>query len=546
MRKIIPFALFMFVVMAVCAWSIGWYMQSRAIKNEIATAMTMLDPAMGAIKASEVTTSGFPTRMIVTVQNPSLSLKLKQWLPMVHKRMAASTGNSAAVLTTPEYPEGTLDSAINGYVRFSINALSDVVGFEMSGTHSMQLTQPDASSAISTQYNGDTQCSTRLKRKGTALLGQMWDIQKFLSNEELLAEISAVQCGFPGATSTNTQNGQVIASMEPGSFSYTHELSDSLRNAGLKINMTGYEIMPAGDEFFSKLIQAFTPVNDQPMPVVPSLYGKQTLVFDGTAQLAADTKKIAEQPSRFEIKQIYFSSAAGTSNGSLLVIGNPSGNRQQGEFGISFESEFKPVQSQLAKMSVAQFADEAYGNGQFGKNIQHVDRTTFESTVYDALPDITRMGKIIQKMHLTYSGDKTTRDGSFTLSGFDFSTIDGGILADGTGSMAQNAMPAINATIICKNCTTLIDALAGYISRLDRASRLLSPEAGSYFSFTPEEVEAVKKILSELGIVENTADLKFVIESQASGMTINQQPIMQVMALAQKHLPQPAPPEPAP
>ena len=74
----------------------------------------------------------------------------------------------------------------------------------------------------------------------------------------------------------------------------------------------------------------------------------------------------------------------------------------------------------------------------YPKDVLHdpyMDAEALETALFDALPNITEMGTLTQKLQLSFSGNSKTREGSFTLPVLEISSRDFGITGKAGGTM---------------------------------------------------------------------------------------------------------------
>ncbi len=218
-------------------------------------------------------------------------------------------------------------------------------------------------------------------------------------------------------------------------------------------------------------------------------------------------------------------------------------NTEQGEFALHFTSEFTPRQTEIAHANMGQFLSEALKNDHIVITTA-TDSTQLESALFEALPDVTQLGKITQHIALRFAGEKEKKIGNVELSELEISTRDYGITGSGKASMSEGQMlPAAQAELTCKNCIAMIDVLSAYLTRVESAAVVLAPENAGRIAFTPAQTQGIKQLLLAVGTppVAGPNDLQFVIKSNAGAVSINGKSLPELLQLVQQYLSEPTP-----
>jgi len=537
MKKILPLALSMFVVMLMAAWSISWYVQARDIRNYITTQMKLLDPAIGNMNAAAVTTSGFPFRMLVTIQNPSVTLHTKQAMAILDKYTAVKAGNSAAALTTPEYPEATLSYQLQGTLSVALNMLSDKIRIEYSGSDTVELVQKEATTTLAIDYNGLNRCDAKLKRGFANLLQQTWDVKPFLTPENFAAELTEFACEFPGSITMNMANNQLVSSLGALKFILVNQPVGDMSHNRFTMDLKDYEVMPAGDEVMNRIRRIVVPANQTVAPVSMSLYGKQSASLEVASELPQNFSSLKDKPFRIEVSRFNFVNAASTTNGTARVTSAITGTQQQGDVALNITSEFNPRQADISRANIGQFLQEVVKDPRFDTNTMHADQKKVEAALFDALPNVTQLGKLTQNIAFHYTLERTERAGSIDISALEISSRDYGVNAKGTASLSPSQMlPTAEMTLTCRNCMAMLDTLSGYLARLQVAATLMSPKNEGQIALAPGEAQSIKQLLVMVGkpAVTSPNDLEFAISSNNGAVNINGKSLGELMGLAQQ------------
>lgn len=525
--------------MVLSVWAVGWFAQAQNIKSQIASQMAAMNPALGSMKARDIEVSGFPLRMIVTIHDPALILNLKPFLSQLHKRIMAARGNSAGVLTAPSYPEGTLNHTFRGTVTLTLNALSDRMELVASGASMGELIQSTERTTFNTTYTGQTSCSARLSRNIASFSNHLWDMGQFMASDNWLADLRGLSCFFPASVTTDGSNQTILTTTGTSTITATTTPVDAQYHSEFNLHFKDVEVLPAGDALMNRLRQAFTPVSTTYVPLPMSLYGKQSLTLHTISQTTEPFVINRKGPFRFEIKTLAFTNQASTINGSAIFSSQPQGNQEQGEFSINLTSAFSEAQGGLAKIGVQQFVGEVMRNNEFVAQHPALTVTALEASVYDALPDISALGTLTQRIRGTFSGDRSKNEGTFTISDLEFSTQDYGIRATAAGTRGNGQLlPAVNANITCRNCLNMVEAIGAYLMRVEAAAIVFAPQNAGMIAMQPAEIQGIKGLLAALGVPASTApaDLQFTIRNDAGGMNINGKQLAELLALVQLYL----------
>lgn len=563
MKKYLPLALGSFVAMMAVLWCVTWYIQARSIETWAVEEMKNLNPALGSMQATSVKTSGFPMKMVVTVTNPTVTIHMKQALTMLDKYSAAKAGNSAGVLATPDYAESTLQYGLQGTLTIALNALSDKMDLTYEGSATTQLAQAESAVSLAFDYNGPSTCTAKLQRGFTTLLQETWDLRPFFTPEGFAANIKDFSCEFPGSITTNTVTNQMVSSMGPLSIAIANDPEGDMTRVAARIKLTEYEVLPAGDEVMNQFRRALLPVGDNFVPVLASLYGKQSLSADITAEVPQDAKQAADKPMRVELKDFTFANAASTSKGNVKFSSIPTATDVSGEFVLNLTTEFTGRQAEISRMNIAEYARQLIaqqGEARAAAEAAAKDpnRTApmpilldpalaanpkrLEETLYTALPDVSQLGTLRQNVSFSYNLKKGERNGSVTISNLDVSTRDYGVSGTGQGSISPSQMlPTVAANLTCRNCSAMFDAMEAYVARAQSALFVLS--GNPRILPPPEMIHGIAQLLEAIGVKSATAplDLQFTISSNNGALDVNGKSLGELMEMTQHYL-QPATP----
>lgn len=532
MKKFLLLALGMFALTLVAGWSVFWFIQARQVKNTVLADMENLSPTLGVIETQGVSVSGFPFNMVLTLHRPKITLNLAATLNLMHKRLAAEAGNSAAVLTAPRYPEGTLVHQREGDVVVGVNAFSDRLHLSMTGGDTTQIMQNGESTLTRTEMEGAAECFVRFERNLVSVSQQMWDVAQFFSAQNMRRELRELDCALPASTTRDATSGDIASHIGASSLYLENIPTDERIRSTVRVDMNDYEMLPAGDALHRKLLRAVTPIGEEPAPFTMSSYGKQSLALDASFDMPDAGHSFTGRKVAIDIRRFEMASAAGTSTGRLKFSQAPQGNADMGEVDFELTSDFLPAQTEIARAGVAQLSKEMVLP-------EGTDADAAQALIFDAMPDVTRLGTIRAALRAGFARDMVAKTASANIGQLALSTRDYGVNMAGSASVAQAALlPALNLTLDCRNCFALIDTLSGYLVRLEAARPLLLPTVPNTLSVTPAQREGIKSLLGAVGVPQASSanDLRFVIQSSASGVSINGKMLAELIGLFQTHL----------
>lgn len=547
MKKFLALMPLLFIAFVATAWSITWLAEAHAVKAEVIARMEQFDPVLGSLKADSVDVGGFPFAMTVKVTNPSVSLNVKTSMTALHKRVMANAGNSAGVLATPEYNSGTLDYKLTGLVTLSLNALSDRLALTIEGNNTTKLTGDNYTLNQATEYDGPRSCEITLKRGLGSAANRLWHFEQFIDPDQMGQELRSIGCDMPGSTTTDSTTNQLLFSLGHGRILVSNNPAPGRANMAVNMEIKDMEWLPEGDAAYAHFMAALQPKGALAAPT-PSIYGKQSLLLDMTADVPVDKNQLDSTAMKIDITRINLTNAAQKMHAEFHFQSAPKGDEQQFTAASMLTLDTTPKQSDVAKALVPGMLANLSANPDAARFMQAYDPEKLKEAVFEALPNATALGTITQKLSLSYSGNKAKTHGKLQVSDFELSTRDNGLTGTGDVTLAEGQqLPVTNANITCKNCLAMVDMMAGYLQRVDGALASLSPQDAGRIALTPEQLAGIKSMLTAVGTpaASAPADLQFVVANNANGMQVNGKSMAELAALAQQYLPKEMPAAPA-
>ncbi len=549
MKKTLPLALLAFVVFIAASWSVVWFIQSYQAKKQVEEMLLSLDPAYGVIKAEEISVSGFPAEMVITLVNPSATLNLQQLGTKLHKILMLSSGNSAAVLTTPEFSAAKADYHLDGKISFKINALSNRFEIRHSGISKNKIYSDSTGENIniSTEYNGETSCLIAIDNDLRILTSNIWNLAEIASanNPFLRADnIRNISCNSPGFIATNLASGQILATMENFEFKIDNDSLPERTKARMYFKVKEFEMMPEGDVTYAAMMQMLFKDNQDDSFAYNkiSIYGKQSMSFSGALDVPEKPQQNVKHPFKFEINDFSSSNIAGNTKSSLLFSIQPQGDIINGELSLDILSEYNNKQTEIAKQITSYFAAEIVrefaASGQFSATDNSLNQKELEEVLFNALPDVSTLSPMTEKIKMNFSFDSSKTSGNMAITALELSSRDYGITATGKGEIAADSfMPAVNAEIICRNCLNMFKVITSYLPRADHLLSTIYPNEAGKIIIDQQTAELTNRMLSAVGKkAENSpSDLIFTIKSDTEGVSVNDKSLPELMLLMQEY-----------
>lgn len=147
------------------------------------------------------------------------------------------------------------------------------------------------------------------------------------------------------------------------------------------------------------------------------------------------------------------------------------------------------------------------------------------------------LGKMKTEVDFTYQGDPELTAGDLIIEHLDFSAAPYGITVSGNVSRRPDKyIPSGKLTVACANCLRLVDDMADYVSRVQKAAQTMRPDMPPP---APMPTEEFKKFLRALADAPDETGNDFtyaIVSDDATGESINGKPIEEVMQLYQQSM----------
>ena len=545
MKKIIPLALLMCVLMVVATYCTSWFLQARALRQNVEAWVNSVNNENRKITYDAIETTGFPKEMIVRIRNPHFVGRADLLLSDLARYTAALKGQSAGMLAPPTYAQWQEDAKLNGNLVLTINMLSNVVRLKSEGTWSNTSTFEGKTVSLNTEFEGALMCELVQKATPASFISPLWSLDQMRLNKETLdSTFKSAACNIPAYTVENATTNQVLLSGGASQFSLYSTPSDTRTDVKFALQLHDIETLPEGDEIYTLYHRAMTPQGQWATPAHPSMLGKQNADIGLSLSAPKDEAKWKSEPVRFELAPFKISNAAFSTDGSISIDSAPNKDDMNVTIHFTLATQFAEAYGQMSKLLLNDFVTAIYAGDILQikpdtlAKIRAVEQERTFNTAWQALPDITQMGTFTQTFDAQLQGKLAAGQGKMDIKALELSSRDYGLNAKGTLEAQQpnQLMPETNVTLRCRNCDTMLDTLYSYQTRVQTALAQLDGSNTPRMSFTQAQLSGAKQFLGAVGAVstaDNAVYHDFAISINAGNITINQKPMAEIMTLYQ-------------
>ena len=146
------------------------------------------------------------------------------------------------------------------------------------------------------------------------------------------------------------------------------------------------------------------------------------------------------------------------------------------------------------------------------------------SIVVPAIPHLHPLGTMVQAFDGSFQGKDNLSSGDITLNNLELSATPYGITGKGAAKIVQ-PLPSFNVILTCRNCAQLVDDLAAYGIRLQKALVNFDPDTVARLTYEPKQVEGFKSFLKGLVATtdgQNAPDYSYAIIGDGTpNVTVN-------------------------
>lgn len=552
MKKTLLLSLLVFVAVFAAAYSISWYLQASHIKQNVEQAIAVINTKQSYVTYTSVETSGFPSQVTVSIQNPHFSGRIDTLLKELASQGKVSDNprhqeNVAVIETLPEW---NMDIALEGDISFSVNAMANRYSIKSSGIWKNTSTTAGESVSMTATPAAESMCTISLSQGG-GLFNALWDTSVLFTGEKMAERFRMFDCVFPAYEASNAQNNEVVFVSGGGRIYLSNAPAGDTTEARAFLEMKDVEILPAGNAIVAHYMKFFSPYYTP--KTLYSVYGKQNVAFD----LSYRGPVLKGHPSanasfdvvlnKFEItNQIYNSKA------NLTINNTANDNQKAGKFVFKAVSAFGEGYDAVFQDFVRGAIYEMHYGSDPEMNPLKAFTQSYEpeqtyAMIAPAIPSFHSLGTLVQAVDVSYQGTGNPAAYDINLADLELSSSLYGITGKGSAKLSPGQfMPAGNLNLACNNCLRMIDDIAAYVDRLEKVVASFSPENATNLHVSPALFEGVKRFLSELGLPAISADTEqsmdktsftYLIESDpAGGVTVNRKPMAEVMELFNRYI----------
>lgn len=522
MRKVLLVGVAVFLIVAIAATAISWFFQAAEAKERLEKAIANINEGHVRIAYESIQTSGFPTRVTLTLHKPHLTGRIDNLL-------VSQPGHA----DTPEWNE---DILLDGYIELSANALAQAYTLTVHGNWQNQGSIAKQTFKTTGTMERDMVCEFKMNGMG-GWLSTAFHVPG-ADNQNKLDDFRLLDCNLPGFTLSDQQSGKPLVRSGINRVYITHDIGKASRDARFYAKVTDYEVLPEGDAINTAYARALMPL--QPQGPKASSFGKSNMEVDlsyqGPDTLDGNIKSI---PINLQLSKFDFSNDIYSGTANLHITNAASGSGQSAKLTFRTETSFDTKSEPLMQESLRAYAKQLFAPG---SNLPEKSplRQYDEESVYNLLvatmPKFHTLGKIVMGTDLSYLGNSEFSEGDFTLSSLEFSTAPYGLTANGTAKKVKDSLfPVANVSVLCRNCNIMVDDAYGFIARLQRLGSLFDASSPA----KPIDARDADKLKSFLQAVAGStgADLTYTITSDGTSLpAINGKTLTEINQLYSQYM----------
>lgn len=537
MRKKLLVILLLVLVIAGGGYGALWFVQASQAQQQVETLIARINAKQPYVTYESIGTSGFLSDVVVTIHKPHFTGRVDTIL----KELFAYDQKSASDFST--MPEWTADLALDGDISIRINMLSDHYVMTTSGSWKNTNTMGGVTESVSSKPMGDTVCNLKMQRSD-GLLKDMWNLKLARDGQKFSDDFRELDCIIP-ASSVADASGAVLTSNGDGRFFVSNMPASGSNQVRFYLKSIDSEITAAGDKWFETYMRALFPGATHTSKF--SAYGKQNIEVDFTMTAPSDGANLMTAPLDINLSKFVLTNQVYNTNAVFQLASSVNGDSRSGKLLLKAESNFGEQYDVMMQDILRSMIDDIYkgNNPQYANLKPMFDKYTPDQAfaiIAPALPNFHSMGKTVQNIDLTYQGNAMLTSGDFNIATFEVSTSLYGISGNGTGKMAPGQLsPASNVTLTCSNCLRLVDDVAAYMGRVQKAVAAFDENAAAAMVIDPRAVEGFKNFLAALAepskdAADKSAFTYTIVSDGMMSITISGKPIDQVMALYMEHV----------
>lgn len=532
MRSVILLSLSVFAVIVTITYCITWYLQVSALESAVKEAFARLNETQQVLTYESIETGGFPDSVTVTITRPHFKGRMDTFL---------TSFTQSGKNTLPPWDE---DSLLDGTISFSLNIFGNQYSADVSGNWTSVSTISGKTFHMTTTPAGNSHCDLQFANR-MGVFSTLWDFHSLAERKgsELFSDFRLLDCHSPGYTVTDPKNGPALMGSGPMRLFISSEEAGAAgaRDMRAYMKLTDSEVTPAGDDVFFSYMTGLFPGSNVPTKL--SAYGKKNAELDMSysGPVAVETS-LGSTPVAFHINHFSFSNLAYQTKGNVHFTNGGNSETRDTKLNFNFESSYEEPYDALLQEMVRGFILQLYSPfvpqpADLQPLIRKHNADSLFAIIEPAIPNLHSLGRLVQSLDFTYSGNPDISAGDITFTNLDLSAAIYGLTGRGSIKLTEGQLiPAMNVILNCNNCLRLIDDVTSYAQRVEHALAALNGEKAPVALLSTPQTDGLKAFLSALAAQpENAADKTVfeyhIVSSPSGSLSINDKPLVEVMAI---------------
>jgi len=533
MRKIILVSLVALIVLITGALTITWFYRAHDIKKNIEIAFSSIAIGDTKITYDDIVVSGFPTAMNVTIIKPHIVMNVTEFADKI------SLEKTLKINKLPQWNE---DITIDGDMKLSVNMFSNKFQIQTNGNIISKSNIAGKDLGLIAQSTAPTVCELTTSNH-SGLFGNLWNFRAWMNDtNNFLHDLRSIDCVTPPFTMLVAANNEKAVSSGGGRFYISRDPQKEISSIRVYLLGNDIEATKAYDAIYITYLQA---IANGSKFISPSTYGKQNIEIDFSYSGTEDwnNPNAKQFPLEVKINKLHISNAAYQLDSTLSLSNNYKDNARNISLNYKMEATATDLlrnllRSHLNDVTTAITTTPIANNEtnreimEARKRVSMVPPEKMDQLINSIIPDFAHLGKMTAAINIDYKGDDKLNSYNANLSGFELSAAPYGIIASGTGKRSGNQSPMSgNLSIICNNCTSLIDNSISYLRELHDGLAILSSNKLQDMNISDETIEGVKAFLMALnpdGFNGNKNNLKFDIAHNGQTFSVNGKGVVEI------------------
>lgn len=546
MKSIAGYALAGFILIASGGFVASWYAQAHFMEEHTAQMLAKINEnAHVSLTYSSIETKGFPTNVVVRVNNPQISAAIAPLVKPLAQLIPPSPDGSNeallknAILTMPDWSEF---AAIDGYVELGVNIWSNAYTLRLHGPTVQTGVLNGVNYKVLGTPQGDSNCTLKTKNENL-ITSELWNTEKISELQDNLAtHFESFSCNFSGSESVFSDSKELAYRTGPISWNVLLDKSEQHTAFSFDLNVKDLLFTEAYDKLFDTYVTTLIPNIWKTAPSNLALYKEQNIDIAISADLPNEMAALMNgAPLSIDIRHLDFNNAVYQSNTNMKANLTSNAGNYNGSFLLN--SNFKAdkayerilaetVSFALEDMQNQPNADDSHI---FGEELPRYSAEEWYVKIAPIIPRIHTLGQMKLLTDIDVTLNQATGDGQINVTAVELAAESYGIKGNGKSNFAtETGIPTANFEISCTECLVLLDTASGYIERVHSALVNISPALEKELNYNPEEFEYAKQLLQKLASQNGASteqQFEFSIKSTATGANVNGADIAEILQL---------------